>query len=206
MNSWFVEPEVPPQPRPGPIPWHPWLRRPDNELGVLVPTQMELARRPTLVLAVMAIYAFSCGFEISLVLRQQPTGDPALPWTPRGHWADDLHFGVEFEDGRRTSKGLGPDVHLKAWTDAYWTANRQPEPVGPTMMSFGGGGSHGSTVGHSWTNWIWPLPPGSWLRLGWEWRGQGIEFDTRSIEVGPIRRAAAASNALWEPQTPSTGV
>jgi len=150
----------------------------------------------------MAIYAFSCGFEIFIVLRRQPSSAPLKPWSPGGEWSHDFHFGVEFDDGRRTSMGMGPDPHLKTWLDAFRADQADPEPVGPTIMSLGGGG--GATGSHHWNNWIWPLPPGAGLRLGWEWKGQGIDFETKSIEAEPIRQAAANSAALWALEAPPT--
>ena len=109
----------------------------------------------------------------------------------------DLHFGVEFEDGSRTLMGRGPDPNVKAWFDRYWT-DRRPAPDGPTMMSFGGGTSERQ----HWNNWIWPLPPGSVLRLGWEWRAAEVAFGTCDVDAEAIRRAAAKSEPLWEAASP----
>jgi hypothetical protein len=204
----FFEPPPPPE-RPAPpfeIPQPPpWLQAPRNELGVVVPLRVVLARTDQAAVAVVGVTAYTTGVSLRLALRWRsrpgeegfdeamlgmPFGQGAIPQPLGGELPPELlRFGVQFADGRKATT-LGASV---AW-GVVAAAGEEKEPRGPILSSSSGGGGEGE-----WTAeyWLWPLPPPGTLTFAIEWPSKGIELSLLEVDAAPIIDASKSSEVLW---------
>ncbi len=168
-------------------PWEP----PEAELPGIVPLDtLVLARTSQVAVAVTGLSAFSAGIEIFLTARIRPsTGHPEehLPGGPRDLAASrrSFRFGLQFSDGGKAAGGPGagrPD------------RDSEPEPAGPVLYPFAGGGGPFSFVSRWWT---WPLPPAGPLEFVCEWPVFGIAESRASVDAQAILDAAQLSIRLW---------
>jgi hypothetical protein len=185
--SDFFEPRPPP-------PTLRRIRRPvwsgplDNELGVAVPLQLEVARTERVALAVVGVVAFSRGFSFRFTIRRRVDGDAHdYPFHhfhhPAGMESDALKFGIEFADGSKaTTLGRPP------------SKNAFDETQGPVLSPGGGGGGPRS---YDVSMWVWPLPPAGPLAFVCEWIAAGVVLTRHEIEAQAILDAAVRSEPLW---------
>ena len=187
MTDFFEPPPPPQRPEPEGHRRPAWLGPPDNELGVAVPTRLELVRTENLALAVLDLVAFSngCIFDVAIRRRHpQKGGSPFHPFHDHGGWQPDaLHFGLQFADG------------AKATLDrAMWEHGPDATPKGPMLMPHGGGGG-----ARSWNMnmWLWPLPPPGPLAFVCEWQSESVALMREEIDAGSILDAASHVKQLW---------
>jgi hypothetical protein len=182
----------------------PWWRAPSNELGVLVPLRVVLARTNQIAVAVVGVTAYTTGFSLTLALRSRSRRgeegfDPRMFELPFGHGAmqrplgselppELLRFGIQFADGRKatTLGASGP------W--GVGAVAEEEEPIGPILSPSGGGGGDGE-----WNEeyWLWPLPPPGIVTFAIEWPSKGIELSLLEVDSASIIDASKSSEVLW---------
>jgi hypothetical protein len=188
---------VPPRPeRPLNVPKMPeWIHKPSDEVGVLVPYAVVIARSKQALVALAGFHVYSNGVEILLMLRtlsdfvlDDPTGVRELMRRRIDPTTDSLpdtvfRFGVEFSDGRRATN---LDMH---WGGPDWQT--KPPPSIHLGMTGGGGGA-----AFDWQVWLWPLPPPGVLALVCEYPQAAIAMTRYEVEAAPILEAASQSIKL----------
>ncbi len=188
MSDFFEPP--PPPPKPPRVHRQPeWFGPPDNVVGVVVPTDLTLARTDELALVLRSVAAYPTGarFEIPLLLRE-PVSDPLgfLPFHPRRDRLDNdvLRIGVQYADGGKATNMEHP----------FMRPSPEDRPPGPVLMPRGGGGG-----GRHWdvSFWLWPLPKDDPFELVVEWPARGIALTRHAIRVAPILEAASRCEELW---------
>jgi hypothetical protein len=197
--SDFFGPPPPPPPQPPEHRPPAWTGPPDNELGIALPIQVELARSDSLALAILRLVAFSTGFSFTFAIRRRVAvrqHETALPpFHPGGMTQPDaLRLGIEFANG---AKATTLDRH------PGMPRNVDDMPTGPLLMRRGGGGG-----GRSWNNemWVWPLPPPGVVAFVCDWQVEGIPLTRREIDAQAILDAATQAEELWpDERTPPGG-
>ncbi len=191
----FFEPIPPPQERPAPRRQPPWVSPPDNELGVVVPIRLLLAKTDGLALAVTDVVAYSTGFALRVALRFHHDArdlDPRqmmmqLRGGLMGGGDDQLRFGIEFSDGRKATN-LGPRR----------PPGDEPPAINLGMSGGGGGGGRGWSYGY----WIYPLPPEGPVTIAFAWPDNGLPEQSHRFDAAPILEAAAQVEQLWDDDRP----
>jgi hypothetical protein len=153
-------------------------KHPANELPRAAESALLLAQTDRVAVAVIAIWAFSSGFEFWIGVRFRQPG-PALR-----READDqsLHIGLRFADGRKVAN-VG---HVPG------PAGSVPGNLLLSPLSFGGG-----MLDRSRSYWVWPLPPAGPMTFVCEWAAFGIPETSMEVDAQPILRAAEQSIKLW---------
>jgi hypothetical protein len=186
--SFFEPPSLPePEEHDQPV----WLGPPENEVGVVMPLDILLARSHDVAVALLSITAFSTGFEICGTVRTREQLDDfqeAFVMYRRRRTAELepelFRFGVEFADGRKATNLGHP----------FLREQEDDDPSQPVLMPRGSGGG-----GRSWQMnwWVWPLPPPGPLALVCEWPAQGIALTRHELDAAPLLEAAARVEPLW---------
>ncbi len=191
--SDFFGPLPPPPPAPPDHKLPPWAAPPENEIGIVVGLQIELARTNAISLVVTSAAVYSTGFVLALALRQRrrpdPRGNRPEPFSFHAQNEDDLRFGLQFSDG------------TKATTTRRPRPGEQGKPSGPLLMPRG---SYGTARTSEAELWAWPLPPPGPLTYVWEWRAEGIPLTRHEADARPILDAAARVEELWPDERPPT--
>lgn len=168
---------------------NPWAGPPENEIGVLVPVQVELVHARDIGASVVGVVACSTGFTVRISTRDRPDGAAAgqpmiRPWASG---EDQFRFGVGFSDGRKAT-------------------NVQPRPLPgdeapPIRLSMQGGSGGG---GLSWDvgYWVYPLPPPGPVIFAAEWAKYGVAEQIHEVEAELIIEAAARAEKLWDDPRP----
>jgi hypothetical protein len=190
MSGFFPPvPAPPPEPPDSRLP--PWAAPPENERGVIVPLQIDLARTDGVSLVVVALVAYSSGFVVMLALRQRIRRDPRDrrpgPFSSHGQREDDLRFGLQFSDGTKATTARGP------------RPGEDREPAEPLLMLRGSRGTGRTTETELWVS---PLPPPGPLVYVCEWRAAGIPLTRHEGTAEPILEAAARVEELWPDECP----
>jgi hypothetical protein len=178
----------PPPPRPAlqrrvPRPWDP----PESEFPATVPIDtLQLARSEQAAIAVIAISAYSQGFEIFVTQRIRPSA-PGLDEDPTPEML-----------GRRRAAPLSAPFFSLLLSDGSKVisgrSDGDTEPTGPILRSRGGGGTAHSLLSR-W--WAWPLPPKGPLEFVCQWSMYGIAETRAGIDAQLILDAAQRSVRLW---------
>jgi hypothetical protein len=139
---------------------------------------IELARTDEVALAIIAILAYTTGFEFYLTARYRRHGAALRLDAEFGG----LRFGLQFADGRKAT-------NVRSVPDPAGS-----EQAGLTLSptSFGGGQRHRSR----WY-WVWPLPPPGPVTFICEWADHGIGERSAVVDGQDILAAAARSIWLW---------
>src|SRR6187397_3685068 len=153
--SDFFGPPPPPPPEPPDHRGPEWSVPPENELGVVVPLQLELIRTDDLSLALRALTVYSTGSVLILGLRRRkrsPLRAPGL--LPFHAFAEpgSLRFGVQFADGSKATAGR---------------PMRPGESISPPLLILRGTSNGGRSA--ETQMWMWPLPPPGLLAFVCEW-------------------------------------
>lgn len=116
-----------------------WFGPPQDELGVVVPQSLVIARSTTGVVALRYVTAFSRGLLLDLMAGARGLKESrAQALFHDQHWVDAeeglpvgfLRVGIEYPDGRQASNLAGHH--------GYWGTDSEPE--GPVLFQGGGGG------------------------------------------------------------------
>lgn len=113
-----------------------------------------------------------------------PIGDHARrrwgqdPWPPD----DALHFGVQFDDGRRALR-----IGNLGWP---------PLSANPEYGLIPGGGGSGLGTFH-WDYWLFPLPSGETMTLACAWPAYGIGETHIELDAAPLWAASRQTKTLW---------
>jgi hypothetical protein len=187
--SDFFGPPPPPPPEPPEHRSAEWTGPPENELGVVVPVQIELIRTDALSLAVPALSVYSTGSMLTLTLRRRtrrPMREQSAPPFHRFLQPDALRFGVQFADGSKAT--AAPPM-------------RPGETLTPPQLILRGTSGAGGRSSET-TMWMWPLPPPGPVELVCEWRAEDIELTRRELDAQVILDAAAQVEELWPDERP----
>jgi hypothetical protein len=172
-----------------------WIHPPEDELGGIVPLDIEAIANPDLVIALTHLTVYPQGFSLRFI---------ALTAAEPGELCSDdegrdlaLRFGVEFADGRR-SDAKNHWILRDGEDSEHW---RFPERLPPDrerdiFITGIGGGS--LPTRHRCACWIWPLPPPGPLTLRAGWPAAGAPVQSIQIDAGTVLDAAAVSRPLWE--------
>lgn len=172
------------------------LRRPENEIGSVVPVSVVLARTEDVAVAISNVTAFTNGIVLTLAvrLRVPPAGldrrgDLYRLVSPYPQLDVPLErrllFGVEYADGR-TATNLRDDFGSPA-----------PGADEPMLAPTGGGGDE-SSVDH--TYFLSPVPPDGRFAFVCSWPGFGIAETRHVVEHLELTTASARSTVLWPRQ------
>jgi hypothetical protein len=169
----------------------PWFSPPENELGVVVPVDLALARTDELALALLDVTAYSNGFVLRLGLRLHPDALRSRGLTQihgglTGGGEEHLLCTIEFADGRHATN---------AWSAR--PPGGEALPISVQLQSGRGGGL--SFDAHYW---VFPLPPPGPITLAIEWPARGIAAVRHELDAGAILDAAGRSEPLWEDDRP----
>lgn len=173
------------------------LQRPDNEVAVVVPLSMVLARSDDVAVVVAGVQAHRAGFAFTLsaLVRRQPRLDHDVFRQVAGHApaGERLLLGLEFADGRR---GSNIDT-ATAWPPAL--AAGGPQAI--SVMDSGGSGGGRRFDLHFW---VTPLPPEGPLRFVLRWDAQQVAEAVVEVDGGLIASAGDQAQELWpwEPEDP----
>lgn len=176
------------------------VRRPENEIGSVVPLSVVLARTGDVAVAVTSATAFTTGVVLTLAVRLRvpppgldrpgdlyrlvsPYPQLDVPLDRR------LLFGVEYADGR-TATNLTDDFGSPA-----------PDADAPMLAPTGGGGDEFS-VDHAY--FLSPVPPDGPLTFVCSWPGFGIPETRQIVEPLELTTASTRSTVLWPRQTAIT--
>lgn len=200
-TSSFFEPRRPDDVASPPVPPRPPWSPPEDEMGVVVPIGLVLARSEPAVAVIAGITAYSKSFELRVTLV---TREPDVlrggamhvgPHRPGPLTPEFFRFGVGFADGRRTSNTeWGRGEAARKWFEAQREGREAELPAGPILMPGSGGG--GGTR-WNWTYFVWPLPPQGPLTFAAEWPRMEIPETRHEIDAGQILEAAKRSEKLW---------
>jgi hypothetical protein len=189
--SGFFDPPPPPPPEPSDHRPFEWVSPPDNELGVVVPLRVALARTDAFALTLATATVYSNGFVLGLTLRLRtapeigPRGHPPTHLSFHSQGEDDLRLGLEFSDGTKAT-----------------TAHRLPFGAQPSPPMLTSGGSQSAGRRSDGELWAWPLPPPGALTFVWEWRAERIPLTRRESNAQPILEAARRVEQLWPDERP----
>lgn len=179
-----------------------WFGPPQDELGVVVPQSLVIARSTTGVVALRYVTAFSRGLLLDLTAgarglkesrAQALFHDQHRVDAEEGLPVGFLRVGIEYPDGRQASNLAGHH--------GYWGTDSEPE--GPVLFQGGGGGGSAGS-GRVTMNpgyWLWPLPPAGTLRLFVEWPAAEIELSFVELAAEPLLEASSRSQPLWNEQS-----
>lgn len=169
--------------------WHRRHQPPPNEIPVVVPLQVQLARTADLAVAVVGVLVHSTGVLIQLraVVRPGSGLDLMRLHTVPVHDPGAELLGVELADGRRASTVLD-------WRGV----DAVDEPV--LDARGGGGGPHEREQSY----WLAPVPPAGPLTLVYVCSGLGVDEVQVTVNATPLAEAAGRVEALWpwEPEQP----
>src|SRR3954451_1455201 len=181
-----------------------WLGAPENELGVVVPEGIVLARsdRAVVALSHATVYSTGVGFEFVAVARGLVPSEAHRVFHDQHAFSEDelpdamLRIGFELADGGRVS-------NFEGWRAYRTLMDPDSEPRGPLLFPHGGGGgnSSGSRVTMRPGYWLWPLPPPGPIRISCEWPFVDITLTTAEINSDALLRAARQSPGLWSEQS-----
>lgn len=176
-----------------------WFGPPDDELGVVCPQAIILARSENAVIALSHATVYSTGIAFDFLAQARGlTRSQASRLFHEQHTFEEedlpdafLRIGFEFGDGRRVSNLGGWRGHSKLMQD-------NAEPEGPLLIPYAGGGgnSNGGNVTMKPGYWLWPLPPSGPLRISCEWPLVRIAVTTVQIDA-PLLENAQHVTRLW---------
>jgi hypothetical protein len=172
-----------------------WMHPPEDELGGIVPLDIEAVANPDLVIALTHLAAYPQGFSLSFVTLTVAEPGELCPADAGESLA--LHFGVEFADGRRSDTTNHWILRDGEDRDHWRPPERLPPDRNRDIFITGiGGGSLPRR--HRSACWVWPLPPPGPLTLRAGWPAAGAPVQSLQIDAGTVLDAAAASRPLWE--------
>ena len=190
MNDDFFGPPPPPRPpRPDVRPPE-WSGPPDNELGVVLSLNLELARTSDVAVAIPELVAYSTGSWFTVAIRHRlpvhrGTGS-TLPFHPAEE-PGGIRLGLQFADGSKATTQSPPPRS---------PVEKPPAPPFLMMRSAGGGRRFDAHF------WLWPLPPPGQLAFVVDWRAQGLALTKREMDAQSILDAAARVEQLWPDDRP----
>ncbi|MPQ96434.1 hypothetical protein GB931_00540 [Modestobacter sp. I12A-02628] len=161
------------------------MQAPENEVPVVVPLTLVMARRDDVAVVLTPWLVYSTGVRVTLVVRTRESGTDLndLFWHSAGtSSADGFRLGVEFADGR-------------------WTASTGGPPGGEVVLNTAGGSGGDRSVEQDW--WLYPVPPPGPLTVAIRCGAAGIDETVVTVDATPLATAAAAVEELW-PWTPPT--
>lgn len=171
-------------------PSHGRAQRPQNELGVVVPINLTLARTPDLIIALTHADVFTAGLTLHLSCRSGSTavdenGRPKLIATSRP--TGTLLFGVEFSDGRSATNMTGA----------------LPEVGDPEQPLLQRATAHGSSSVDDRAYYLTPLPPPGPMTVLVAAPLLDIPDHRHQIDTTAFRDAHSRTAVLWpEPLYP----
>ena len=176
-----------------------WFGPPEDELGVVLPQGIVLARsdRAVVALSHVSVYSTGVAFDFLAVARGLARSEANRMFHEQ-HMFDEEHLpdallrvGFEFADGNRVS-------NLGGWRAHRTLMSPDAEPEGPLLMPHAGGG--GSSAGGQVTMkpgyWLWPLPPSGPLRISCEWPFVDIALTTVEIDGTALVDSAEQARPL----------
>lgn len=183
-------PEPPPERHKRPV----WAGPPDGVVPALSHQRAVLIATDTAVMTAdqFRVYPNGVAFTLSLSTRESHHGTHhgmhgppfQVHHHPGAKTIDDdfLRFGIQFGDGTK-------------WTNAH---DRFPapdeDPVGPIVMSRGGGGGD-----NSWEMryWMWPLPPAGPVSFVTSWPSEDVVETVVELDADEWRGLADSAQVLW---------
>lgn len=182
-----------------------WWDEPDALLGVVVTTQLVLARTDTLAVTVREIVAYPTGFSLTvrIVARQghslpEVGADPGLRNRHTDSPQSGFRFGLLHADGTKLeaawhARYFGGDLRHPPDFDHLSGLDQPPQPfIAPS------GGSGGSALHWYGGYWSAPLPPPGPLGFVTQWLDGDVPETTVTTEAGAILEAAEASRSIWD--------
>jgi hypothetical protein len=177
-----------------------WFGPPEDELGVVVPQGVVLARseRAVIALSHAVVYSTGSAFEFFAVARGLARSEANRVFHEQHMFEDEelpdalLRIGFELADGGRASNLGGWRAHRKLMTP-------DAEPEGPLLLPYGGGGGQTSD-GHVTMKpgyWLWPVPAPGPVRISCEWPFVEISLTTVEIDGEALRTAVQDVRSLW---------
>jgi hypothetical protein len=181
-----------------------WWGPPIGWVGGVVPAELVLGKSDSAAVVVTYLSAYPTGVAFQLRALRRPSeafDSSEKEWSAQSGEAgislvgNQLHFGVEFEDGRRAERSSpvgGPG-------DFTIMAFQEGKPVTPSstaniVLNGRGGGS--GPDGLVEDRFVWPLPPGGPLAFFCEWSAVGIPECRVELEEGVWREAVARAHPL----------
>lgn len=157
------------------------MQPPDNEVPVVVPLGLLLARTDDLAVAAPSARVYSTGLLLDLLACTRLPG-LELHGALHGHGGPGLLLGLEFSDGR-TAANVGPDPF-------------PPQASGgdPLLMDQGGGGGE---LNADASFWLTPLPPPGSLTFVVALERAGVPETRTVMDAGPLVTAAQSVTSLW---------
>jgi hypothetical protein len=177
-----------------------WFGPPEEELGVVIPQSIVLARSERAVVALSHALVYSMGVAFDFVAQARGLArTEANRVLHEQHMFEEkdlpdalLRIGFELADGSRVS-------NLGGWGAHRTLMSPDAEPEGPILIPYagGGGGSTGGQVTMQPGYWLWPLPTPGPLQISCEWPLVDIALTTVEIDVTPLVDAAQQARSLW---------
>ena len=160
---------------------------PDNEVPVVLPQNVLLARTDDVAVALLGLQVSSTGVSFHLTVRVRASALRRLDHTlnelvwDHGVRGGRFLMGVEFADGRRASNV--PDASSEG-----------------IVFHSGGGGGGDTAIDQSW--WLSPLPPEGPLTVVVRCPEAGLAETSTVLDGAAIRRAADDVLTLWPWESP----
>jgi hypothetical protein len=155
----------------------PWEAPPVGVVPGVATTAVIMGRSPETLVALTCFRCYPDGIQLSLMVRTRQR-------------ADALERAVDIDNpGRLDWSVRHPDGSV-ARPD-YFGAGR---PAGPTLVPLSG---YGTDTTLDLGFWLWPLPVAGPLTLECAWPDRDLAAVTTSVDVGPLRDAAAHAVVAW---------